>query len=370
VTPPLNELLRRVDQHDSGWTVSEVAHNRWLSPGIWQLERDGHRVIVKWLSAHRDAGTTPYESHWTANSHEPTRWNYWLREALAYKHRLSDAYLDAGMGGPTCLGVDITADDAVFALGFEEGIPGDQWTISQYADAARALGRAQGVYLIGQRPVPSHEWLSHGFLRIYSTAKPVDWALLDSDAAWDQPLVADCFPAGLRSAAAELHRCRDRLYAIAESLPQTLCHLDFWSKNLIRRSDGSHVLLDWAFVGMGAIGEDIGNLIPDACFDHFIDSTDLPALDTAVFGAYVAGLNDAGWNGDSEVVRLGLWVSAVKYDWLTPLMLASAAATRQLKYGGTEEIDATVRFRERGAALLFNANRAVAALDLATRLGR
>ncbi len=110
-----------------------------------------------------------------------------------------------------------------------------------------------------------------------------------------------------RPLAKQLHVNRDGLYAICEALPRALCHLDFWSTNLIVSPDGSHTLLDWAFVGDGAMNEDIGNLIPDACFDHFIDSVDLPALDAAVLGGYVSDVREAGWDGDDDVVRLGVW---------------------------------------------------------------
>jgi hypothetical protein len=128
-------------------------------------------------------------------------------------------------------------------------------------------------------------------------------------------------------------------------------------------------LLDWAFVGSGAIGEDIGNLIPDAAFDHFISSSRLVELDEAVCEAFLRGLRDAGWSGDERIVRLGVLASAVKYVWLTPLMLAQAANAVQHLYGGSGEIDAEFRFRERGEALLFNARRALAALDLAREVG-
>lgn len=38
--------------------------------------------------------------------------------------------------------------------------------------------------------------------------------------------------------------------------------------------------------------------------------------------------------GDERLVRLGVCASAVKYDWLTALMLARAGEERQLDYGG------------------------------------
>jgi thiamine kinase-like enzyme len=166
-----------------------------------------------------------------------------------------------------------------------------------------------------------------------------------------------------------MHAACDQLYGIAEHLPRTLCHLDFWTKNLIRRSDGAIVVLDWGFVGDGAIGEDIGNLVPDAAFDHFVPAAALPDLEAAVLAGYTAGLSQAGWSDDPRLVEIGMCASAVKYDWLTPFMLASASAERQLRYGGTEEIDADHRFRERGLALLHNAQAARRAVVLAAELG-
>ena len=40
--------------------------------------------------------------------------------------------------------------------------------------------------------------------------------------------------------------------------------------NLIRRRTGAIVPLDWAFLGEGAIGEDLGNHVPDGAFDLFV----------------------------------------------------------------------------------------------------
>jgi Phosphotransferase enzyme family len=361
-------LLARVGIDPAGWQTGELPHNKWLTPGIWQLSRGDERIIVKWLSADRPAGLTPYERHWTARSDEQTRWNYWAREALAYRDGIAELFDASVMATATCVGVDITEEDAVLALAFVDGVPGDMWSIDQYAVAGYALGRSQGMIAV-HGTLPSTPWLSQGFLREYTSEKSVNYELLDDDAAWDQPLVRECFPSELRAAVALLHRHAARLHDVMEALPRTLCHLDFWTKNLITGADGRVVMLDWAFVGDGAIGEDIGNLIPDAAFDHFIPSAQLSALDDAVFGAYVRGLRNAGWDGDERLVQLAVWASAVKYDWLTALMLERASAARQMKYGGTDEVDPVFLYRERGEALLFNAQRAAAALALADELG-
>lgn len=181
-------------------------------------------------------------------------------------------------------------------------------------------------------------------------------------------MVKDNIPGELREAAARLHDNRDRLYAIAQAVPRTICHLDFWSKNLFRRENET-VLSDWAFVGDGALGEDIGNLIPDAVFDHFIPAARVSELEAVVFDAYLGGLRAAGWSGDPGLIQLGMWASSVKYDWLTPALLAGASADRHLAYGGGDEVNAGYRFRERGMALVHITTWATRALTLAGSLG-
>lgn len=364
----VSALLKRVGVDATDLSIDPVAHNRWLTRGIWRVSISGVPMVLKYLSADRDLGETDWNAHWSAGSEALRHWNYWAREGLAYLDGITDAYGDGGLGAPRAAAVDLTDHDCVLLLDFVDGVPAEQWTVADYLPAAEALGRAQGSYLV-DRPVPGQPWLSREFLRQYSCEKPADWSLLYDDRAWDRPLVARNFPAELRPAATWLHESRDRLYAIADLLPRTLCHLDFWTKNLIRRPDGQIALLDWAFVGDGAVGEDPGNLVPDAVLDHFVSAEDLPEFEAAVLDGYLDGLRQAGWAGDARLVQLGMWAAAVKYDWQTPMMLEAAQATRQFRYGGTEEIDADHRFRERGRALLHNANTARRAIALADAMG-
>lgn len=363
----LSEILHRVGLGSDGWAVSQPQHSRWLTADIWELTRGDLRLVVKRLARQRDGGTTPFTQHWSQRCESPDHWNYWCREALAYQSGVVQCFAEEGLRAPKCVRVDITDDDAVVAMEFVDGIPAERWDLDIYAAAARCLGAAQGRLSVSGA-LPDVDWLSQQFLRDYSTEKPVAWELIDDDQAWDQPLVAENFPATLRSAAKELHAQRDRLCSLLESLPRNLCHLDFWTKNLIQVDDGSFVLLDWAFVGIGALGEDIGNLVPDAAFDLFVEAHQLPDLRGMVLSAYVDGLGDSGWNGDPRVVELAMAASAVKYDWLTPLMLERASESSHRLYGGSETVDSADLYAKRGAALLDNAQQGLHALQLAEEL--
>jgi hypothetical protein len=369
VNPTIGELLARVGVDATDVAAEELPHNRWLSPGVWQIRtRKGEPAVLKYARSDRSAGATPMDAHWTAHDQDPRRWTYWCRESLAYQHDLAGAYDGGRIRAPACLGVDVSASDAVLLLQWVTGEPGEVWATSSYGAAAEALGRGEAPFLLG-RPVPSFPWLSKGFLREYSSEKQVTWELLDDDDAWAHPLARQTFPAGLREAVLFVHAHRKRLYQISESLPRTLCHLDFWPKNLFRMADGEIVVIDWSFAGDGAIGEDAGNLVPDAVFDHFVTADQMPRLEQAVYEGYLGGLRAAGWHDDPRLVQLGMWSSAVKYDWLAAFTLAQVRQDRQYRYGGAGEIDAGFKFRERSRALLYNARWARNAIELASRLG-
>ena len=367
--PTVEDLLARLGLDADDVTADELPHNRWLSSGVWRVcTSAGQPAVLKYTRSERSRGATAWDAHWTARDHDPHRWTYWRREPLAYQHQLADAYAGSGIVAPACLRVRIDDREALLLLEWAGGEPGESWPVAPYGPAAEALGRAQAPFLCG-RPLPSFSWLSRGFLREYSSEKPAQWELLDDDDAWQHPVVRETFPAGLRDGVGFVHAHRERLYRISESLPRTLCHLDFWPKNLIRQGGGQVALIDWSFAGLGAVGEDAGNLVPDAAFDHFIAAGDMPRLEQVVFDGYLRGLRAAGWNDDPRLVQLGMWSSAVKYDWLAAFTLAQVRNARQYRYGGGGEIDPAFKFRERSRVLLFNASWARQALELAGRLG-
>jgi hypothetical protein len=153
-----------------------------------------------------------------------------------------------------------------------------------------------------------------------------------------------------------------------ERLPRTVCHLDVWPNNLIGRPNGEIVLLDWAFAGDGALGEDIGNLVPDSVFDLLFPHELLDELDARLTSGYVRGLRDAGWSGDERLVRLGICASAVKYDWLTVHCLEQAGADEQLDYGHGSTVEVAARYAARAAGLALCARWTREAEDLTRAL--
>ncbi|ROP27206.1 aminoglycoside phosphotransferase [Pseudokineococcus lusitanus] len=303
----------------------------------------------------RRAGvTTTAPAHW-ASSEDPAHWNSWRREADAYR----DPALRASLAG-TGLAMPVAdvvehPDGATLVLEDVVGTPGPEFTLDDHVATAAALGRWQG------RPTPRPGWASRRWLRQYSTSRPADLSVVDDDAAWARPLVRDTWPDGLRDGWRHLLAHRGRLLDAAEELPRTLCHLDAWASNAVRRPGGEVVLLDWAFAGDGAVGEDLGNWLPDNVFDLFWPADRLAEAEAACLPAYLAGLRESGWAGSDGDARLGVLVSAVKYTWLLPLLLTRAAAAEHRAYHRPAE--ARHLYRERGAALAHLAGWAREAVD-------
>jgi hypothetical protein len=70
------------------------------------------------------------------------------------------------------------------------------------------------------------------------------------------------------------------------------------------------VALDWAYVGHGAVAEDLVPLVVGSLVFFEAEGFAPGDLETACFAAYVAGLREAGWAGDERLVRLGFTAAA------------------------------------------------------------
>jgi hypothetical protein len=340
--------------------VSSLTHNprNGVTAGVWSVEAGDRSAVLKVLTRAKETS-----GHWAA-SDDPRHWNYWRREAEVYASGLARVWEPYGIRAPRLLAC-VERPDGDVALWLERvrGEPGTRWTPDRHIEHARRLGAAQGA--VGATEDPP--WLSRRFLREYTDGMTPGQELLDDDEAWRHPLVRDHFPAGLRTGMVRLRHDRAWFLRIMESLPRAFCHLDMWPANV--RADGpGTALFDWAFAGDGALGEDLGNYLPDSVFDLFVPAERLPGYAARAYDAYLHGLRESGWRGDERLVRLAVCASAVKYDWITGLMLARAGE-EQLDYGGERTVSAELRYRERGGVLAFLAAWADEARELAPRLG-
>jgi Phosphotransferase enzyme family len=313
-----------------GATREALQHNKENAgtDGIWRVRvASGGSRILK-VAKH---GRAPAGSAWRT-SDVPTHFNYWRRELLAYETGFADAaYRDAGIRAPRLESL-VTRKGGSVELWLEDvaGPSGFEFPIRRLGRFGHELGVGQARWAGRVPSADEVPWLSRGWLRQYLSEGPGSNVRVQ-DEDWDDP-VARVWSAATRAGLRRLWERRMVALERAERLPRTLCHLDLWPANLIEDSAGTSVLLDWAFVGDGAIGEDPANLIVDSVTDGLMDAALLPEIAEAVTDGYVEGLADGGWRGSADDVRRAIATCAVaKYCWLGAHAISTAIRGRAHK---------------------------------------
>jgi Phosphotransferase enzyme family len=281
-SPP--EELRAVFGAEHGPIESE-ALGRGVpaaTAGVWLVRAGEDAAVLKLV--HRNADG---HERWPAAAEQEHPY-YWRREVCVYGSRLLER-LPAGVRTPRCRGLFERSDGSV-AL-WLEALSSPTRSIEAFGRAARSLGRMQGAV---PAALPTEGWLSRRWLRAY----------LDLRLELTGP----------RSVEQEV------ALRVLEAGPQTFCHLDFYPANLFGNGDEA-ILVDWAYCGIGALGEDPGNFVPDTLLDGFAAAAEADRLERTVWDGYLAGLADAGWTGDERAVRFAFCATAwLKYRWLRPYL--------------------------------------------------
>jgi hypothetical protein len=195
------------------------------------------------------------------------------------------------------------------------------WPISRYMDTARNLGRFHGAYLAADA-LPAYPWLRYGWMRAWLDEVDRQGGMERVlSAARQEPLIRRALPSSMMDELERLWREREAFLDVLDRLPRTLCHRDLVPANLFACVTPSGqerlVAVDWAFVGIGPVGEDLAPLVlvPAPCAAGQLGPEE---LDELVFRVYVQGLRDAGWRGDERKARLGYTASAaLRYGCLT-----------------------------------------------------
>jgi hypothetical protein len=246
----------------------------------------------------------------------PEARGYWRREADAYESDLL-SHLE-GVSAPLCYGTTTRDDEATVWLWLEHVVGSETvWPLSQYAQAARALGIFNGSYA-ARRPLPDQKWLSRRWLRSWVewVAPPATKAVTD-EATWRIPVVQRGFRAPVTDRVLLLCERVPRLLELFEALPSTLSHHDCWRTNFILPTSDRTVLIDWSAVGLSPVGLDLGILTSASHFFLHRDPDDLEAFDRVVFAAYLDGLRATGSGVDERVVRFAYATTAALWGGIT-----------------------------------------------------
>jgi hypothetical protein len=313
LSPMVRELLQDPDARARTWDVERVG---WVAvnPGTLGIFRvrgvadtgGGQRPFSLVFKAVADLDLPGFPD--TGYMHEPQDWNYWKREPLAFASGLLNTY--RGTLVPVrCVGVEDRGDVAFMWLEelHDDGAD-DRWAPERHVQAAQHLGRFNGDHVHNLPSVSTYPWLCQGFthgliatLTDFGTA-----AACKSDDKWRHPALRNAFPRPLGSRVADLLADADELLAVGANLPLALTHHDAHRDNMFRRdSRGTETtqVLDWGFLGLAPIGEDLGHQVGINVFHQYIAADNASQYEQAAASAYLSGLREARLDPDANCVR-------------------------------------------------------------------
>ena len=312
LAPPVRDALNSPGATITEWDVEAIAYGS-VSTQTRQLYR-AHGTV-------RDgAATQPwslalkmYTPPLEGKTHSVTHPLYWKREPEAYASGLLRT-LPPTFRAARCHGITERSDGSVW-LWLEDLRDTDApWVFDQYVVAARHLGHLAAPYLLG-RSLPTASWLTRHYDRFATSEVASLLAAARDPLAWQHPLL-HAFTPDLVGAMLELWERTPSLLTRMERVPQTLCHHDVWRNNLFActRTAGLQqtVAIDWELIGVGAAGEDAGNLLFVSLLNMDQEMADAPALAAAMQQAYVEGLHDHGWRDDTESISFAFRAAALR----------------------------------------------------------
>jgi hypothetical protein len=227
----------------------------------------------------------------------PQHFGYWQRERLFAQSELPNN-LPSGLRSPRFLGITSINENECW-LWQEYLKPDSTWTWDDYREAAYRLGKWQAS---AHKACDQYLWLSRRWMTtwVHGPLTRIFGMTMKTN-VYQQPLITACFSLDELHALQQLWENRQTILDRLAHLPQTMCHLDAHRGNLNWAGD-KLALLDWAFVGSGAIGEELAAFVGATLLLDYVPLADADRLEQAAFAGYIAGLRAAGWSGDEALI--------------------------------------------------------------------
>lgn len=229
----------------------------------------------------------------------------WRAEVDLYRSAVS-GWLPPGIRLPVVHAIEELGSERTAIWMEDAADTAGRWDLERYRRAARALGRMAGR--LPEGGIPTDLPVRRRDLRHYFSGRIAQGVLpgLSSDETWGHPLVTTSVDERLRADLTDLVATVPSILSRLDELPRTLAHGDACPQNLLADSSGEGlVMIDWAFVGVYAIGYDLAQLIAGRAETGELARSELAAVHSAIVPSYLEGLRDEGATVDAEAIELG-----------------------------------------------------------------
>ncbi len=316
------------------WQIDQIGGGvgNPVSAGIYRVQgvaserssKTPWSVILKVIQSPENVGEMDM-----GGGEDPTHWNYWKREPLVYRSGVLNN-LPQGLAAPVCYAVEeLPGNMAHLWLEEIRDMYNGAWTLQRYSLGSRHLGRLNGMYST-KSSYSEYPWLGKGTNRQWLQM------LFSDDLRWDHPLMLRRYPEPDTNPFIQLVLQNERFLGKLDFLPVTLSHGDTYPTNFMSRIDRGGreqtVALDWAFLGLQPLGDDLGQFVFGAISN--LNSVSGADIVNTLFEAYVQGLRDEGCNLDVESVRYNFVVSAALRGGLFQLFMLG----QEIEQRGVESV--------------------------------
>ncbi|WP_377559116.1 oxidoreductase family protein [Ornithinibacillus salinisoli] len=251
--------------------------------------------------------------------------NYWKREALVNQSGLLTNLSDV-IYTPQCYKVEKQENGLIWI--WMEEIQEDNtkpWSENEFAFAARKLGMFNGGYLL-DKTTPDYTWICRQWLKswVYGCKK----YSIDPSTYYSKVQNLNNINS-IYNSYHYLNENLDKHFNALASLPRVLAHQDLSKQNMytkLHKGTKKLTLIDWQFLSISGLGEDLGKLYGVALSQQDIPIEKGDYYQDLLFTNYIEGLRDAGWNKDSTLARYGFCISfALRSAWEVPKLIKQTA---------------------------------------------
>lgn len=191
------------------------------------------------------------------------------------------------------------------------GAPPIPWDDETFLEIARQVGRFNGYWELN--PPERQPWFLDDFMGAEIGSRLQRYAAIDD--YLDDPMVQISASAKLVEYMATLPTVIPEAISLLDAGPRTLAHLDAQPRNIfpmqLESGGFETVAIDWASIGYAPLGTDGALVIGSSMTWHNIDAAHGVHLHSAALEKYLTGLEESGWSGNFELVRLAYMTAAV-----------------------------------------------------------